>query len=138
MKIRRSVRRVAVGAFHQAFRYPVVRGKREGGADVAVALVAEVGLILFEQATIQPAILFGQRRQGEELCLRALDGLAFRIVRRRDEVRCVAILAGDAVQRVAGMIELRLLFARLMTFHTAGGIRLRFSIERKVEFVRRG
>jgi len=60
-----------------------MRGQCEGGPDIAMALVAEFRLTLPEQTACQPSILFGQRRHGEELRLRALHGFALRTIRRR-------------------------------------------------------
>lgn len=135
VEVRCPVRGMAVGAFHQTFRNPVMRGQCEGGPDIAMALVAEFRLTLPEQTACQPSILFGQRRHGEELRLRALHGFALRTIRRRYQMYRMAILASHSIQCVAGMIELRLLLAGLMTRHAASRVRLRIAFEREDQFV---
>lgn len=135
MEVVGAVRRMAIGALHRAFRHAVMRGKRKCGADVAVALVAELGLIFLQQTAREPAMFFGQRRHGKELRLRGLNAFSFWIVGGFHKVDRVAIEAGDAVPRVAGMIELRLLFAGLMALQAAFGICFWVALEGKNQFV---
>ena len=54
-----SMRVVAIGAFHQAFRHAVMGRQRELRLDVAVASEAELRLGLLEQNVVQPSCLFG-------------------------------------------------------------------------------
>ena len=133
-----AVRRMAIRAFHRAFRHPVVRSQRERGSHVAVALVTQLRLILLQQAAVQPTIFFWQRGQREKLRLSALYRLALWIVRRFHQMDRMAIEARDSVQRMARMIELRLLLAGLVALHAARRVRFRRAPERKNQLVGRG
>jgi hypothetical protein len=120
-----------------ALRHAMVRGERERCAYIAVALITEFGLILSQQTARQPAVFLRERWHGEELRLGTLRGLTLRTVRRLHQMDRVAILTGDAIQSMTGMIELRLLLTGLMASQTTLGIRFRVAIKRKDEFVRR-
>ena len=58
--VRRSVWRMAIGALHEAFRHPVMRGQSELRPDIAMAVVAKFRLALLQKAAVEPATLLRQ------------------------------------------------------------------------------
>ncbi|HKQ85713.1 MAG TPA: hypothetical protein VJS43_02975, partial [Candidatus Acidoferrales bacterium] len=82
----------------------------EGGLDRLVAAVAEVRFGLLQEAVVEPTGLFGQLRKPEEVSLRGRHRLA-EVSDFVNEVRCVALIAGNAMGGVFGFAEKVLHFA---------------------------
>ena len=123
-------------AVHQVLRHAVMIGQRESGADVAVAAVAQVWLLLFQQAVVQPAIIFGQARDREEILLGDAQARGGRVFDH--QVSRMAFVAGDPVLDVRRAAEFLLVAAALMALHAALGVALRILAESEDELLCRG
>ena len=126
-----SVRVVAIGAFHRAFRDAVVRGQGELRLNISMAAETKVGLLLFEKTAVQPAGFLGKFWHRKKAGLRESDRLRPRIPRRLDQVRRVAFVAAHAMQNVSRVREVLLILAALMALQAARRILRGISLERE-------
>ena len=124
-----AMRVVAVRTFHSAFGNAVMRGKRKLGLDITVTLVAEFRLRLHQLAVVQPTVLLGKLGHVEEITLGGADRFGSRVASSFDQMRGVAVVAGDSMLNVTGVAEILLIPAALMTHQTAFGILFGIPVE---------
>ena len=125
------MRIVAVRTVQGAFGNAVMRGQRELSLDVSVALIAQLRLGLHQLAVMKPAILLGKPGHVEEIALRGANGFGLRVAAGFDQVHRVTAIAGNSVLNVAGMAEIFLVAAALMTHQATLGILFGISVERE-------
>ena len=121
-KIFRAVWAMTIRTFDQSFRDAMMVRQREFGLDGEVAREAKRRLSLFEQAVVEPASFFTNLRKLEEMRLRVGRIALAVIFHFVDQMRGVALIAGDAV---AGMFRVRekfLLLAGGMAREATSGI----------------
>ena len=115
----RSVRIVTVRTLNQPFGNAMVRRQCELGLNAEVAGKAQRGLRLFQETVVQPAVFVGQPGHLKEMSLRIGQISAAMILYFVNEVRRVALIAGDAMSSVFGVFEKFLLFAGDVAGQTA-------------------
>ena len=116
----------------------MMRRQRELRLNVDVASIAQLGLGLGQHAGVQPALLCGELRHGEERGLSKAQDLALGIPGRLHQVHGVAVVAADAVQKVRRVGEVLLVPAALVALKTALRVLLGISLEREDELGGRG
>jgi len=114
-----SVRVVAIGAFHQAFRQAVMGRQRELRLNVAVASKAQLRLGLLQEAVMEPAGLLWQSWYRKEVNLGDTQIDTLRIPGSLHQVSRMTVHAGDPVLHVGRMVKRRLIPAALMASETA-------------------
>ena len=108
----RAVRIVTIRALDQPFGNAMMLWQGELGLNGEMTGKAQRGLRLLQEAVVQPTGFVGQPGYLKEVCLRiAQIGAATVILYFLNEVRGVALVAGDVVSGVLGMFEKFLLFA---------------------------
>src|ERR1700719_1290059 len=114
-----SVRIVAIRTLHQPFGNAMVLRQCELGLNREMAGKAQRGLRLFQEAVVQPAGFVGEPGHLKEMSLRVGQISAAVIFYFLNEVRTVALIAGDAMSSVFGVFEKFLLFAGDVAGQTA-------------------
>lgn len=130
-----SVGIVAIRTFHQTFRHAMVKGKGELRLHRTVTGVAQPGFRFFEQAVMQPPILFGQCRNGEKLPLRGNELHLCGVDNGGNQVHRVALVAGDSGILMCRMGEEILLPAGEVAAQTPLGVFLGVGMEAENQFV---
>lgn len=119
----RAVRIVAVRTLHQPFGNAMMLWQGELGLNGEMAGKAQRRLRLFQEAVVQPAGFVGQPGHLKEMSLRiAQISAAAVILYLLNEVRGVALIAGNAMSSVFGVFEKFLLFAGDVAGETAGRV----------------
>lgn len=131
----RAVRVVAVRTLDQALGNAMVLGQRELRLHRPVAGKARRGLSLLQEAVVQPAGLFGDFRNLEEVALRGEQRALALVLHFLDQVRAVALTAGNAVPGVGRVFEQFLLLAGGVAREAARGVLLGASFEGKYGMV---
>jgi hypothetical protein len=110
--ILRAVRIVAIRTLHQPFGNAMVLRQCKLGLNREMAGKAQRGLRLLQETVVQPTGFLGQPGHLEEMRLRiAQISAAAVILYFLNQVRGVALIAGNAMSGVFGMFEKFLLFA---------------------------
>src|SRR5262245_7793197 len=117
---------VTVGALHRAFCNPMVRRQRKLGLNVGVAAETELRLRFLQETAVKPAFVFFYLRHREESALRGRN-----ILLPVHLVCGMAVVAGDPVHRVGGVLEFRLVLAADVARHAAVGVFSRLASERE-------
>ena len=127
----RTVRVVAVRTLHQPLGNAMVFGLRELRLHRLVAVVAQGGLGALEHAVMPPAIFIGDLRKLEEVAL-GITHVAFcGVLHFIDQMGGVALVAGNAVAGVLGMLEQDSLLAGNVAGKASCGVFLRAALKRE-------
>jgi hypothetical protein len=103
--IPRAVRVMAVRTLHQAFWNTVMLRLRELCLDRLMAGEAERRLGQFEQTVVPPTVFFCELGQVEKIALGIAQVTLTQVLHFVDEVRGVALAAGNSVPGMLGMLE---------------------------------
>jgi hypothetical protein len=125
----RAMRIVAVGTLHQSFGNAVMLGQSKLRLHGEVAGVAQRGFGALQQAVVQPARLVGQLRKLEEIGLGITQETFAVVFHFIDQVRGVALIAGDAVAGVLRVREKLLLLAGVVAGQAARSVFVRGSLK---------
>ena len=119
----RAVRIVAIGTVDQPFGNAMVLRQCELGLNREMAGKAQGGLRLFQEAVVQPAGFVGEPGYLKEVRLRIAQICAATVILYfLNQVRSVALIAGNAMSSVFGVFEKFLLFAGDVAGQTAGRV----------------
>ena len=109
------MRAMAIGALHQALGDPVVVGHGELVLYRAVAREAKFRLRFFQQAFVEPASFFHERRRLNKSRLRQRGFRCLSHSFAEHEVWGMAFVASNCLQLVFGTVEEIMFLAGLMT-----------------------